>query len=117
MEYLLAIILPPVAVAMYRGIGLAIVATLLLFAYWIPGAIFALIIVADAKARERNKRVVDAIRGDKPIAKPLRKSPQIDPRGMRELHLTPLNEDGTPVDSGEPYDPAEDWLRDIKPDR
>lgn len=62
MLYLLAILLPPLAVLICgKPIQALLNLILTIFCVWIGGVLHAVMIVADAKADERNRRLVDAI--------------------------------------------------------
>ncbi len=65
MLYLLAIILPPVAVLLAGRPGSAFLNLLLTFLGWIPGAIHAILVVADAKAEKRNEKLIKAMQQNK----------------------------------------------------
>lgn len=60
MRYLLAILLPPVAVLTCRRPFLAILNLFLTLLLWLPGAAHALFIVHDYKADRRSERVIRA---------------------------------------------------------
>ncbi|MCA9292318.1 MAG: YqaE/Pmp3 family membrane protein [Phycisphaerales bacterium] len=60
MRYLLAIILPPVAVLLCGRPFLALFNLLLTLCFWIPGAVHALFIVHDHKADQRTERMLRA---------------------------------------------------------
>jgi len=62
MHYLLAIILPPVAVltAGFRPFSF-IVSVLLTICFWIPGAIHACLVVSEHKADRRMKRQTEQL--------------------------------------------------------
>jgi uncharacterized membrane protein YqaE (UPF0057 family) len=63
MLYLLAILLPPVAVLMVGKPGQALLNLVLTLCFWVPGIIHALLVVNAAMADRRNQAVVDAIKG------------------------------------------------------
>jgi len=61
MRYLLAVLLPPVAVYQCRQ-GRQVPFSLLLTAcLWVPGAVHALLVVRAAAARERTDRLADVV--------------------------------------------------------
>lgn len=61
MMYLIAILIPPLAVLLC-GKPLQFVLNLLLCVFfWVPGMIHAILVVADTKAQERNQALIDAI--------------------------------------------------------
>jgi len=62
MRYLLAILLPPVAVLLCGRPFTALVNLFLTLLLWIPGMIHALVIVADYNANKRTDRVVAAMK-------------------------------------------------------
>jgi uncharacterized membrane protein YqaE (UPF0057 family) len=62
MRYLLAILLPPVAVLSVGKPGTAILNFFLTLLLWVPGIIHAMFVVSSAEAEKRNDRVVQAIR-------------------------------------------------------
>lgn len=60
--YLIAIILPPLAVLLC-GKPVQFILNLILCLFgWLPGLIHAILVVADEKARERNQELIDAIK-------------------------------------------------------
>lgn len=61
MLYLLAILLPPLAVLCCGRVVLAIITVPLTIMFWFPGAIIALFVVAQHHANQRTDRVVHAI--------------------------------------------------------
>jgi uncharacterized membrane protein YqaE (UPF0057 family) len=62
MMYLLAIVLPPLAVLLAgKPIQCLLNCVLILF-FWIPGVVHALFVVADSKANKRNKDLINAMR-------------------------------------------------------
>ncbi len=63
MRYFLAIVLPPVAVLLCGKPIQAVLNLLLTLCLWAPGAVHALIVVADHKAEKRTRRVVRAVGG------------------------------------------------------
>ena len=56
MMYLLAILLPPVAVLIVGRPFQAFINFLLLLIFWVPASIHACFVVADSKAEKRAKR-------------------------------------------------------------
>ncbi len=60
MRYLLAILLPPIAVLTTGRPFVAILNFILTLLFWIPGAVHALFIVHDYKADQRTMRLVRA---------------------------------------------------------
>lgn len=60
MDYLLAIILPPVAVLIKGKPGQALLNLLLTLCFWIPGMIHAILVVNNANAEKRNKELIQA---------------------------------------------------------
>lgn len=58
MMYLLAIILPPVAVLLAGKPIQAVINFILTLFFWIPGAIHAILVVKDKKADQRMERQV-----------------------------------------------------------
>jgi uncharacterized membrane protein YqaE (UPF0057 family) len=63
MLYLIAIILPPVAVLLCGKPIQFILNLLLTLCFYFPGLIHALMVVSDSKANKRNKQLIRAIRG------------------------------------------------------
>ena len=61
MLYLLAILLPPVAVLLTGRPGQALLNTGLTLLLWVPGVVHALFVVADHKATQRNEALVRAV--------------------------------------------------------
>lgn len=61
MRYFLAIILPPLAVLLCGKPIQAVFALLLWFCLWIPGSIYACIVVSSYKADQRAKKMVKAV--------------------------------------------------------
>lgn len=59
MMYLLAILLPPVAVLMVGRPMQAILNLVLTLFFWLPGAIHAVLLVNESKADKRSKKQVD----------------------------------------------------------
>ena len=62
MLYLLAIILPPVAVLIAGKPFQALLNVLLTFCLWVPGVIHAFLVVNNHYADKRTNRVVDAMK-------------------------------------------------------
>ena len=61
MMYLLAIILPPIAVLICRKPILAILNLILTLIFWIPGMIHALFVVHSYYADKRTDKIVEAM--------------------------------------------------------
>lgn len=61
MRYLLAIILPPVAVLLTGKPIQALLNLLLCILGWIPGVVHALVVVGSHKADKRNDKLIKAI--------------------------------------------------------
>lgn len=61
MRYLLAIILPPLAVLLCGKPGQALLNLILCLFGWIPGIIHAIIVVNSHKADKRNDKLIEAI--------------------------------------------------------
>ncbi|KMT65831.1 YqaE/Pmp3 family membrane protein [Catenovulum maritimum] len=62
MMYLLAILLPPIAVLIAGRPMLALLNLVLCFCLYIPGVVHAIFVVHTSKADKRNKAVIDAIK-------------------------------------------------------
>ena len=62
MRYLLAILLPPIAVIICGKPFQAIINLLLTLLFWLPGAIHAIFVVHTYLADKRTDRIVDAIK-------------------------------------------------------
>lgn len=62
MRYLLAILLPPVAVFLCGKPIQGIISIFLTLAFWIPGVIHALFVVHSHLADKRTAQIVDAIK-------------------------------------------------------
>jgi len=62
MAYLLAILLPPLAVFLCGKPIQAILSIFLTLAFWIPGVVHALFVVNSHLADKRNKELVKAIK-------------------------------------------------------
>ena len=65
MRYLLAIILPPLAVFLCGKPIQAILNIFLTLAFWVPGAVHAMFVVHSHLADKRNKELVNAIKESK----------------------------------------------------
>lgn len=61
MLYLLAILLPPVAVLLCGKPIQALLNLLLTLLLWVPGVIHALFVVNEHKANQRNKQLIKAM--------------------------------------------------------
>jgi uncharacterized membrane protein YqaE (UPF0057 family) len=62
MRYVLAILLPPVAVFSTGRIFQGCINIILTLLGWVPGVVHAALIVNDYKGEQRANRIVDAIR-------------------------------------------------------
>lgn len=62
MRYLLAILLPPIAVLTIGRPMQALLNTLLTLCFWLPGAIHACFLVQSYQADRRTDRIVQAMR-------------------------------------------------------
>jgi uncharacterized membrane protein YqaE (UPF0057 family) len=62
MRYLLAILLPPVAVFLCGKPIQGIISIFLTLAFWIPGVIHALFVVHSHLADKRTDKIVDALK-------------------------------------------------------
>ena len=62
MRYLLAILLPPLAVFLCGKPVQAILSIFLTLAFWVPGVVHALFVVHTHLADKRNKELVKAIK-------------------------------------------------------
>ena len=62
MLYLLAIILPPLAVLLCGKPVQAVLNFFLTLLLWFPGAIHAVLVVSDTKANERTRKLENAMR-------------------------------------------------------
>ena len=60
MLYLIAIVLPPLAVLMCGKPGKAVLNFILTLLFWIPGMIHAILVVAEHKADRRTDRIIQA---------------------------------------------------------
>ena len=60
MRYLLAILLPPIAVLTCGRPFVAILNFILTLLFWLPGAVHALFVVSDYKADQRTQRLIRA---------------------------------------------------------
>ena len=65
MLYLLAILLPPVAVFLTGRPGQALLNLILTVCLWFPGAIHALLVVNEHKANKRQERLVRELTRDR----------------------------------------------------
>lgn len=63
MRYLLAILLPPVAVLLCGKWVQALLNLVLTLFFWVPGAIHAILVVHDHHEDQRAQRVIAAVRG------------------------------------------------------
>ncbi len=61
MRYLIAILLPPLAVFLCGKPMLGLLNIILTLCFWVPGAIHALFVVHNHLADKRAKEIVDAI--------------------------------------------------------
>ena len=64
MLYLLAILLPPIAVLFVGRPILALLNLILTLCFWIPGVIHALFLVHSAKSDKRQKELINAIKSN-----------------------------------------------------
>jgi len=62
MRYLIAVILPPLAVLLCGKPGQALLNFLLTLLLWVPGVVHALVVVASHKADLRNEALIRATR-------------------------------------------------------
>ena len=62
MKYLLAILLPPVAVLLCGKPVQALLSILLTLCLWVPGIIHAILVVNSHNADKRNDKLIDAMR-------------------------------------------------------
>lgn len=60
--YLVAILLPPVAVLLCGKPVQAILNLLLTLLFWAPGAVHAILVVHTKQADERNERLIQAVK-------------------------------------------------------
>jgi uncharacterized membrane protein YqaE (UPF0057 family) len=67
-DYLIAILLPPVAVLLKGKPFQAVLNLLLTLCFWIPGVIHAILVVNDANEEKRNKKLIRAIRRGQQIS-------------------------------------------------
>ena len=67
MRYLLAVILPPVAVLICGKPLQAILNLVLTLLFWIPGLIHAIFVVNGYYADQRTDRVIEAIKEKEPV--------------------------------------------------
>jgi uncharacterized membrane protein YqaE (UPF0057 family) len=63
MRYLLAILLPPVAVLFCGKPFQALLNLLLTLLLWVPGVVHAILVVNDYHEDQRAERVIDAVQG------------------------------------------------------
>ena len=63
MRYLLALLLPPIAVLFSGKPFQALLNLVLTLCFWLPGAIHAVLVVHNDLADERAQRIVEAVRG------------------------------------------------------
>ncbi len=61
MRYLIAILLPPLAVLLCGKPFQAVLNVLLTLCLWIPGAVHAVLVVSSTQADERNKLLIAAM--------------------------------------------------------
>lgn len=61
MRYLIAIFVPPLAVLLCGKPLQALLNFLLLFLFWIPAVVHALVVVASHKADRRNEKLIQAM--------------------------------------------------------
>jgi len=62
MRYLIAVILPPLAVLLCGKPGQAFLNFFLTLLFWVPGVVHALMVVASHKADLRNEALIKAMR-------------------------------------------------------
>ena len=62
MKYLLAILLPPVAVLLCGKPMQALLSVLLTLCLWVPGIIHAILVVNSHNADKRNEKLIEAVR-------------------------------------------------------
>ena len=67
MRYLLAVILPPVAVLICGKPIQALLNLILTLLFWIPGLIHAIFVVNGYYADKRTNRVIEAIKGKESV--------------------------------------------------
>jgi uncharacterized membrane protein YqaE (UPF0057 family) len=65
MLYLIAIVLPPLAVLLAGKPVQAMLNVLLCCLLWIPGVIHALMVVVDSKSNKRHKELIKTLRSGK----------------------------------------------------
>lgn len=65
MLYLLAIVLPPVAVLLTGRPGQAALNLLLTLLLWVPGVVHAVLVVSEHKADRRGERLARQLRGER----------------------------------------------------
>ena len=61
--YLIALILPPLAVAMCGKPWQALVACILSLFFWFPGVFYAWVVIAEHNSDRRNRELIGAVRG------------------------------------------------------
>jgi len=61
-KYLLAILLPPVAVLLCGKPMQALLSVLLTLCLWVPGIIHAILVVNSHNADKRNEKLIEAVR-------------------------------------------------------
>jgi uncharacterized membrane protein YqaE (UPF0057 family) len=61
MRYILAFLLPPVAILLCGRPFLAVLSILFTLCFWVPGIILALIVVGQANADRRNRELIRAV--------------------------------------------------------
>lgn len=62
MKYLIAILLPPLAVLMCGKFFQFFLSIIFTICFWVPGIIHALFVVSSYEADKRNQKVIQAIR-------------------------------------------------------
>lgn len=62
MMYLVAILIPPLAVLLCGKPIQFILNLILCLFFWIPAVVHAILVVMDKKAQERNQELIDAMR-------------------------------------------------------
>jgi uncharacterized membrane protein YqaE (UPF0057 family) len=67
-DYLIAILLPPVAVLLKGKPFQAVLNLLLTLCFWIPGMIHAILVVNNANAEKRNRELIRAVRQGQQIS-------------------------------------------------
>jgi uncharacterized membrane protein YqaE (UPF0057 family) len=61
MRYILAFLLPPLAILLCGRPFLAVLSILFTLCFWVPGIILALIVVGQANADRRNRELIRAV--------------------------------------------------------